>query len=137
MMVHSLRSCVVLMLIITGLGCAGVVNQVRIEPGESPNKPVFVVTDTTGRGPAGTIYGFSVIPCGSEIPVWQLVADGSKSAPTRLVYGDSVPGYITRTGPVPLTTGCYDVFVTDGRRIRFHVDGAGRITADARRDSTR
>lgn len=126
-----------LILIITGLGCTGVVNQVRVEPGDVANKPIFVFTDTTGRGPAGTIYGFSVIPCGEETPVWQLVANGSNLAPTRLAYGDTVPGYLTRVGPAPLTRGCYDVYVTDGRRARFHVDGAGRITAAARQDSTR
>jgi hypothetical protein len=125
------------MFIITGLACASVVNQVRVEPGDAPSKPVFVLTDTTGRGPVGTIYGFSVIPCGSETPVWQLVAGGSNGAPSRLVYGDTVPGYVTRIGQMPLKSGCYDVYMTDSRRVRFHVDGTGRVTAEARRDSAR
>lgn len=103
------------------------VNRVQVEPGDAPNKPVFVLTDTTGRGPAGTVYGLSVIPCGSDSPVWQLVATGSNGAPARVVYGDSVPGYIARAGPVPLKAGCYDVFVTDGPRVRFRVDAAGRV----------
>lgn len=114
-------------LIINGFACAGVVNQVRVEPGDKPNTPIFVLTDTTGHGPAGTVYGFSVIPCGTEAPVWQLVASGSNGAPARFTYGDSVPGYLTRIGPIPLSPGCYDTFVTDGRRVRFHVDAAGRI----------
>lgn len=118
---------------ITGLGCANVVNRVRVEPGDTPSKPVFVLTDTTGRGPAGTVYGMSVLPCGSDSPVWQLVASGSNGAPSRIVYGDSVPGYVPRIGPRPLAAGCYEVYVTDGRRVRFHVDAAGRVTAPTTR----
>jgi hypothetical protein len=118
-----------LMLMITGLGCATMSNRVRVEPGDAPNKPVFVLSDTTGRGPVGTVYGLSVIPCGTENPVWQLVASGTNGAPSRLVYGDSVTGYISRVGPDPLKPGCYDVYVTDGPRVRFHVDGAGRVEA--------
>lgn len=130
---HSRTMRTGLMLMITVLGCTGIVNLVRVEPGDAPNKPVFVLTDTTGRGPVGTIYGLSVIPCGSETPVWQLVASGSNGPPARVVYGDSVPGYLARVGPVPLRAGCYDVFVTDGRRVRFHVDAAGHVTASGSR----
>jgi hypothetical protein len=121
------------MLIITTLGCVTVVNELRVEPGPTPNKPVFVLTDTTGRGPAGTVYGLAVIPCGSANPVWQVVASGSNGAPARFVYGDTLPGYITRVGPTPLTPGCYDVFLTDSRRVRFRVDASGRVTADGAR----
>ena len=120
------------MLIIAGLGCASVVNRVRVEPGDLPSKPIFVLTDSSGHGPAGTVYGLSVIPCGFDNPVWQLVANGTNRAPARFAYGDSVPGYVSRVGPTPLGAGCYDVFVTDGRRVRFHVDRAGRVTVDGR-----
>jgi hypothetical protein len=118
-----------LMLILAGFACTGVVNLVQVQAGDAPNKPLFVLTDTTGHGPAGTIYGFSVIPCGTETPVWQLVASGTNGAPSRFAYGDSIPGYVTRIGPLPLRSGCYDVFVTDGRRVRFHVDAAGHVQA--------
>ena len=115
------------MLIITALACTGVVNLVQVQSGDAPNKPLFVLTDTTGHGPAGTIYGFSVVPCGADSPVWQLVASGTNGAPSRFAYGDSIPGYVTRIGPLPLRSGCYDAFVTDGRRVRFHVDAAGHV----------
>lgn len=130
---HSRLVLVSFTLTIIGLGCTGVVNLVQVEPGEAPSKPVFVLSDTTGRGPVATVYGLSVIPCGADSPVWQLVASGTNGPPARVVYGDSVPGYISRIGPVPLKAGCYDVFITDGRRVRFDIDDAGHVTADRRR----
>ena len=116
--------------------CGPALNEVRIEPGTTPSKPVFVLTDTTGRAPSGTIYGMSVVPCGADTAVWQITASGSNTAPARFIYGETPPGYIVSVGPQPLRAGCYDVFVTDGRRSRFRVDGAGRVIVDARRDTT-
>jgi hypothetical protein len=125
-----------LALVLGGGACGPALNEVRIEPGTTPLKPVFVLTDTTGLAPSGTIYGMSVVPCGSDTAVWQIAANGSNGAPARLVYGETPPGYVVSVGPEPLRAGCYDVFVTDGRRSRFRVDGAGRVILDARRDTT-
>lgn len=125
----------VLTLLLAGIACGPALNEVRIEPGTAPLKPVFVLTDTTGRAPSGTIYGMSVVPCGADSAVWQIVANGSTSAPARLVYGETPAGYFASVAPAPLRAGCYDVFVTDGRRSRFRVDAAGRVIVDARRDS--
>jgi hypothetical protein len=115
--------------------CGPAINEVRIEPGSAPLKPVFFLTDTTGRASSGTIYGLSVVPCGEENPVWQIAANGSSAAPSRLEYGETPPGYVANIGPAPLRAGCYDVFVTDGRRSRFRVDASGHVTTSARRDS--
>ena len=117
--------------------CEAVVNEVRVEPGSTPLKPVFVLTDTTGRGPSGTIYGLSIVACGSETVLWQIAATGANGAPSRITYGETPPGYVVNSGPTALRAGCYDVFVTDGRRARFRVDAGGRVTPDPRRDSTR
>jgi len=119
------------------IGCEAVVNEVRIEPGTTPLKPVFVLTDTTGRGPVGTVYGLSVVACGSETVLWQIAATGSSGAPTHIEYGTLPPGYVVNAGPAALRTGCYDVFVTDGRRARFRVDKMGHVTPESRRDSVR
>jgi len=116
------------------LSCEPVVNLVRVEPG-TPTKPVFVLSDTTGRGSSGTIYGLSVIPCGGDSAVWQITANGSNGAPARLEYGVTPAGYFSRVGPEPLRKGCYDVFVTDGRRARFRVDAFGQLIPEPRRDS--
>ena len=130
----------VLLLVVTivlgAAACGPALNEVRIEPGATPLKPVFVVTDTTGRGSSGTIYGMSVVPCGADTAVWQIAANGSSGAPSRLVYGETPAGYVVTAGPEPLRAGCYDVFITDGRRSRFRVDAAGRVIVDARRDTT-
>ena len=119
------------MIVVTS--CESVVNLVRVEPGSAPAKPVFVLTDTTGRGASGTIYGLSVVPCGADTAVWQIAANGSGGAPARLDYGVTPPGYVTNVGPIPLRTGCYDVFVTDGRRARFRLDGSGKLIVEPRR----
>lgn len=124
-------------IVLAGGGCGPALNEVRIEPGTTPLKPIFVLTDTTGRAPSGTIYGMSVVPCGADTAVWQIAANGSDGAPARLVYGETPPGYVVSAGPVPLHAGCYDVFVTDGRRSRFRVDATGRVVVDAQRDTTR
>lgn len=123
-------------LALVGTACGPALNEVRVEPGTTPLKPVFVLTDTTGRASSGTIYGMSVVPCGADTAVWQIAANGSNGAPSRLVYGETPPGYVVSVSPQPLRAGCYDVFVTDGRRSRFRVDAAGRVIVDTRRDTT-
>lgn len=117
------------------VSCEPAVNLVRVEPGSAPLKPVFVLSDTTGHGSSGTIYGLSVIPCGADTAVWQIAASGSNGAPARLEYGVTPIGYVTHVGPEPLRSGCYDVYVTDGRRARFRVNAAGQVIVEARRDS--
>lgn len=126
---------VALMLVLAS--CETLVNEVRVESGTTPLKPVFVLSDTTGRGPVGTIYGLSVVACGSEIVLWQIVATGSNGAPSRIEYGVVPAGYIVNIGPTPLRAGCFNVYVTDGRRARFRVDATGRVTIDPRRDTSR
>jgi len=128
----ALASLAMTTLLFSLCGCDPAVNEVRVEPGAA-REPVFVLTDTTGRGPSGAIYGLSVVRCGADSAVWQIVASGSNGAPMRLTYGQAPPGYVTTSGPQPLVAGCYDVFITDGRRSRFRVDASGRVTADTRR----
>ncbi|HEY7236022.1 MAG TPA: hypothetical protein VH539_17825 [Gemmatimonadaceae bacterium] len=120
------------------VACEAVVNEVRVEPGASPLKPVFVLTDTTGRAPSGTIYGLSIVTCRNDNVLWQIAATGSNTSPSRIVYGEAPPGYAVNVGPAALRPGCYVVFVTDGRRARFRVDATGRVTPDpdTRRDTT-
>ena len=115
------------------IGCEAMVNEVRVEPGLTPLKPVFILTDTTGRGPAGTVYGLSVVACGSETVLWQISATGSNPAPSRIEYGTVPPGYVVTAGPAGLRPGCYDVFITGGRRSRFRVDGMGKVIPESGR----
>jgi hypothetical protein len=111
--------------------CDPAINSVRIETGSAPLRPVFVLADSTGRGRSGPIYGLSVVPCGSDSAAWQISATQRVGAPQRLVYGETPEGFVTLIGPAPLHRGCYDVFVTNGRRARFRVDGQGRVVPEA------
>ena len=115
--------------------CEAIVNRVSVQSGATSAKPVFVITDTTGRQPSGAIYGLSVVKCGADSASWQIASDGSQSAPSRVEYGVAPKGYIVRAGPDTLRTGCYDVFVTHGRRARFYIDGTGRLLVEVRRDT--
>ena len=116
--------------------CGPGVNEVRIEAAPPPAGLAFVFTDSTGKGPSGTIYGLAVVRCGSDSVVWQVAATGSKNAPSRVAYGDTLDGFDVRVPPQPLRPGCYDVFVTDGRRARFRIDGSGHLAMQPIRDST-
>ena len=118
------------------VACTPAVNEIRVEPGTASFKPVFVLTDTTGHGPSGVIYGVSVVPCGADTAVWQIAASGSNRAPMRLEYGQTPPGYVVHIGPQVLRPGCYNVYVTDGRRAQFRIDASGRMSGDAVRDTT-
>jgi hypothetical protein len=124
----------VLLALAAGLlaACETAVNAVKIEPG-SLMQPVFVVTDTAGRGFSGVIYGLSVVVCGEERVMWTIAATGSAGVPTRVTYGVPPSGFVNQFGPEPLRAGCYDVFVTNGRRTRFHIDAAGRVTGEGRK----
>lgn len=130
----SARFTVALALIVA---CTPAINQVQVEPGTVSFTPVFVLTDTTGRAPSGVIYGVSVVPCGADTAVWQIAASGSNRAPMRLEYGQTPPGYVAHIGPQVLRPGCYNVFVTDGRRAQFRIDAGGRLSGNAVRDTTR
>ena len=118
--------------------CETLVNEVRVESGTTPPpiKPVFVLSDTSGHGPVGTIYGLSVVACGRETVLWQIVATGTNTAPPRIEYGVAPAGYNVNIGPTPLSAGCYDVYISDGRRARFRIDAVGRVTSESPRGDT-
>ena len=107
--------------------CTPTLNAVRVEPGTTPRTPTFVLTDTTGRVASGIIYGLSVLRCGTDSTAWTISATGSVGTPARIVYGTTPPGYSTVAGPDALRTGCYNVYITDGRRAQFQVDRTGRV----------
>jgi hypothetical protein len=112
--------------------CVTVANTLRIETGARGDSLAFVLSGITAAGraagePGAPIYGLSVVACGTERALWTVSADGTRSMPLRVVYGKTVDGFPTRAGPAPLTTGCYDVFLTGARPVRFDVDEHGAI----------
>ncbi len=77
------------------------------------------------------IYGLSVVVCGTEHTMWTIAADGTRLLPSRITYGRAVAGFTTQAGPLPLKPGCYDVFASGTRSVRFDVDRAGNVRARA------
>ena len=110
--------------------CDPAINTVRIETGNAPLRPVFVLADSTGRGRSGPIYGLSVVPCGSDSAIWQIASRQTVGAPSRVAYGETPDGFVTLIGPEPLRRGCYDVFITNAKRVRFRVDNQGRVVTE-------
>ena len=113
-----------------GVGCTPG-NIVGVETGAEPGTPVFVITDVAGHGATRWIFGLSVVTCGTGSSVWTIAATGSASAPSRITYGQTPPGYVSRVGPLPLRPGCYQVYVSESAGARFRVGRDGRVIADS------
>lgn len=113
-------------------GCATLVNGVSVEPGTAAH-PRFVVTDSAGGSASGLIYGLSVVHCGTDSSAWTITSNGSQGSVAVVNYGVSPAGFASTRAPDSLRAGCYDVYVTDGRRARFRVDAAGRVTPERTR----
>jgi hypothetical protein len=109
--------------------CApAIANSLQIQPGATANSLAFVVLSVSGDSTLGApVVGLSVVACGTEHVLWTIGTDGSRSMPRHVVYGATVPGYPTKTGPLPLTPGCYDVVMTGARRVRFDIDASGGV----------
>jgi hypothetical protein len=81
----------------------------------------FVVNDPQAMNVP--IYGLSVVVCGTDRAMWTIASDGSRPLPAQIPYGRAVPGFVTGVGPLPLSPGCYDVFASGTRPVRFDLDG--------------
>ena len=114
-------------LVVAALACTPPVNGVRVLPGTTPAHPRFLVTDSSGATVAGLIYGLSVVRCGTDSSAWTITTTGALGTIGGVTYGEAPAGYASTAGPDSLRAGCYDVFVTDGRRARFRVDVAGQV----------
>jgi hypothetical protein len=103
-------------------GCAPAQNALHLAPETSADSLVFVLTGPEGSGPAQAwVYGLSVVECGTERAMWTIATTGG-SLPSHVTYGRPVPGFVVREGPEPLVPGCYDVFISGGKPLRFLVD---------------
>lgn len=119
--------------------CVPIANALRIEPGATADSLAFVVSGIQeggrlGGDPAVSIYGLSVIACGTERSMWTVASNGTRSMPRRIMYGQILAGFPVRTGPFPLTAGCYDALMTGAHALRFDVeeDRSIRVRGTAR-----
>jgi hypothetical protein len=62
--------------------------------------------------------------------MWVVGASGSTTPPpAQVVYGEPPEGFLTKTGPRPLTPGCYRVIVSGPSEARFVVNNDGTVAA--------
>jgi len=58
---------------------------------------------------------------------------GSASPAPRVTHGVTLPGFVSRTGPLPPEPGCYVVLASGPSHARFHIGAGGRVVAEGRR----
>jgi hypothetical protein len=101
---------------------AGASTSASPAPPAPPAPPVFAVGASSQ-----SIYGLTVTRCGGA-PVWEIgTGGGDASKPTSITYGRAPDGFVTRTGPLPLTAGCYEVFASGGGVGRFTIRADGSL----------
>jgi len=122
-----LRWCV-LAAVATWAACeTNVSNLVHIEPAPAPSTVTFALESRD------LVYGLSVLTCSGR-DMWTISNEKLGGAPSRIAYGVTPAGFVTRTGPRALEPGCYDVVVSGPSRTRFRIGNDGRLTAS--RDSS-
>jgi len=108
--------------------CAGR-NAVWIEEGSTAQRLVFrlAADRETGASPE-LFYGLSVVTCRDGRVMWNFgVTSGDAPIPVAVTYGTPVPGFPTRSGPEPLTPGCYQVTISGPASTRFRVGADGSV----------
>ena len=119
-----LRWCV-LAAVATCAACdTNVSNLVHIEPAPAPSTVTFALESRD------LVYGLSVLTCSGR-DMWTISNAKLGGAPSRIAYGVTPPGFVTRTGPRPLEPGCYEVVVSGPSRTRFHIGNDGHLVVNA------
>jgi hypothetical protein len=97
---------------------------VSIEPAPAPGVVQFVMRDRS------LVYGLTVMTCRGHA-VWTISNVQLGLVPSRVTYGVTPAGFVSRTGPEPLKPGCYDVIVSGPSRARFQIGEDGRLASPA------
>ena len=111
-------------------GCAAR-NAVWLEDGSTASKIVFrlAADRETGATPE-LFYGLSVVTCKDGNVMWTVgINSGDAPIPTRVTYGEPIPGFQTRVPPMRLTPGCYRVSISGPASARFQVRPDGSVVA--------
>ena len=126
-------SVLALAIVLAVVACVPAQSALQLAPDATADSVVFVLTNADGTGPAqGWIYGLSVVACGTDHSLWTIATAGERSLPARITYGRPVPGFAVREGPEPLVPGCYDVYISGGRPLRFSVDNGKAVRLQSR-----
>jgi hypothetical protein len=95
-----------------------------VEAAQGPQRVVFRISSTP------FFYGLTVVRCDRRRTMWVVGTPGdSTPPPARIVYGEAPKGYLTKTGPLPLTPGCYRVIASGPAEARFIVNADGTVAA--------
>lgn len=121
-----LRLCATVVLIATLTACAAE-NRIRVAPGSTRDSLVFLIDGADGTAAHGLVYGLTVLRCGDQLVLWTIAADGSRTIPDKVRYGQLVPGFSIRAGPEPLTQGCYQAIISSATPLSFDVDPFGAV----------
>jgi hypothetical protein len=75
------------------------------------------------------VYGVTVTTCSGRV-MWTISNERLIQPPTRISYGVTPDGFVSRTGPKPLTPGCYEIIVSGPSSARFQIGADGRLMAN-------
>ncbi len=99
-------------------------NLVRVEPAPAPSTVTFTLENRD------LVYGLSVMTCRGR-DMWTISNEKLGGAPSRIAYGVTPAGFVTRTGPRALEPGCYDIVISGPSRTRFRIGSDGRLVVSA------
>ena len=118
------RRCV-LAAVTTCAACAtDVSNLVRVEPAPPPSTVMFTLESRD------LVYGLSVMTCRGR-DMWTISNEKLGGAPSRIAYGVTPAGFVTRAGPRALEPGCYEIVVSGPSRTRFRIGNNGHLVVNS------
>jgi len=94
--------------------------RVSVAPAPAPASVSFVLADRS------LVYGLTVSTCGGRT-MWTISNVKLGQPPDTISYGVTPPDFASRTGPSPLTPGCYEVTVSGPAHTRFEIGADGRL----------
>ena len=105
------------------VACAtDVARDVSVEPAPKAGVVEFVVQDRN------LLYGLTVMTCRGRA-VWTISNARLGLAPSRITYGITPDGFVSRVGPEELEPGCYEVVVSGPFHVRFHIGEDGKLVS--------
>ena len=120
----TLRRCVLAAVTSCAACATDVSNLARVEPAPPPSTVVFTL------GSRDLVYGLSVMTCRGR-DMWTISNEKLGGAPSRIAYGVTPAGFVTRTGPRALEPGCYEIVVSGPSRTRFRIGNDGRLVVNS------
>lgn len=108
-------------LTLTCVACAtDIARDVSVEPAPKAGVVEFVLKDRN------LVYGLTVMTCHGRA-VWTISNARLGLAPGRITYGVTPDGFVSRVGPEPLKSGCYEVVISGPSHARFQIGEDGRL----------